>query len=96
MYSVIRYRYSEKVGAVTKIEKGMFRWFEHIARAHKTILAPQIDKVSASEQDDDGRQRLSYHDQTDDVQVKNIFNRRACIKALIHVDETKDGMSGSK
>ncbi|CAH0597853.1 unnamed protein product [Chrysodeixis includens] len=89
----IRERCGVKEDIVTRIEKGMLKWFGHVERMNKRRLTKQIYECSVNGVVGRGRPRQTFHDQKGKVQkkgqVRSTLNRWACMKRLMSVDEAK-------
>ena len=92
--SIIREQCGVKEDVVTKIEKGMLRWFGHAERMDERRLTKEIYEARVNGGVGRGRPRRMFLDQIQDVlnngQVKSTLNRRTCMKGLMRVEEAKE------
>ena len=91
---VIRDRCGLKEDVVTKVEKGMLRWFGHVGRMDGDRGTKEIYSANVNGNVRRGRPRRTYEDQIREVLVKGSVrstkNRRACMKRCMGVEEAKE------
>ncbi|KAM3959351.1 LOW QUALITY PROTEIN: uncharacterized protein ACR2FA_006652 [Aphomia sociella] len=92
--NVIRDVSGLKEGLVTRIEKGMLRWFGHVERMNDKRLCKRIYTAEVTGRVCRERPRRAYVDQVSDIlknwQVRSTRNCRACMKRCMTVAEARD------
>jgi hypothetical protein len=79
---------------VTKIKKGMLRWFGHIERMDSERLTKKVYMGEVSGKRKCGRPRKKWLNQIEEIlqegNVRSHKNRRACMKSSMKVNEAKE------